>query len=170
MTDQNTPKMSSPWFRASNTAGTMVSIYRPDAMWDRPLRAGERKLGNFILPDFQRPPVWSVDQKIRFIESIWQRLPLGAYIVNRVSGIDSPYDNLLLDGQQRITAILDYVADEFAVLGYRWSELNPIDRRQFGLIPMSYMETSLEDMNLLREVYDRLAYGGTPHEPKAVIS
>ncbi|USN15332.1 hypothetical protein KIKIMORA_01860 [Brevundimonas phage vB_BpoS-Kikimora] len=167
MTDQDkTTKMPTPWFRASNTAGTMTSIFRLDAMWDRPLREGERKLGNFILPAFQRPPVWSEAQKVRFIESIWQRLPLGAYIVNRVPGIDSPYDNLLLDGQQRITAIMDYVADAFPVLGYRWSELTPIDRRQFSMIPMSYMETALEDMDLIQEVYDRLAYGGTAHEPK----
>ncbi|UTC28891.1 hypothetical protein MARCHEWKA_03790 [Brevundimonas phage vB_BpoS-Marchewka] len=159
-------KMPSPWFRASNTSGTLVSIYRPDAMWDRPLRAGERKLGNFILPDFQRPPVWTTEQKVRFIESIWQRLPLGAYIVNRVGGLDSPYDGLLLDGQQRITAIMDYVADAFPVLGYLWSALTPIDQRQFAMIPMAYMETKLEDMDQIKEVYDRLAYGGTAHDPK----
>lgn len=172
MTDQTTPripegcKMPSPWFRANNTSGTLASIYRRDAMWDRPLRDGERKLGNFILPDFQRPPVWTLEQKVRFIESIWQRLPLGTYIVNRVTAIDSPYDGLLLDGQQRITAILDYVADAFPVLGYRWSELTLIDRRMFDLIPMAYLETKLEDMDQIKEVYDRLAYGGTAHDPK----
>ena len=170
MTDHKTPpagcKMPTPWFRANNTSGTLVSIYRPDAMWDRPLREGERKLGNFILPAFQRPPVWTLEQKVRFIESIWQRLPLGTYIVNRVTGLDSPYDGLLLDGQQRITAIMDYVADAFPVLGHLWSDLTPIDQRQFGLIPMAYLETQLTDMGLIQEVYDRLAYGGTAHDPK----
>ena len=159
-------KMPRPWFRANNTAGPLIAIYRIDAMWDRPLHQGERKLGNFVLPAFQRPPVWTQEQQIRFIESIWQRLPLGAYIVNRVTAVDSPYDGLLLDGQQRITAIMAYVAGEFPVMGYRFTELDKREQQEFALIPMAYLETKLENMDHIREVYDRLAYGGTPHEPK----
>lgn len=159
-------KMPRPWFRANNTAGPLIGIYRIDAMWDRPLREGERKLGNFILPAFQRPPVWDREQQARFIESIWQRLPLGAYIVNRVTAIDSPYDGLLLDGQQRITAIMAYVAGEFEVMGYRFSDLDKREQQEFAMIPMAFLETKLENMDHIREVYDRLAYGGTPHEPK----
>lgn len=162
-------KMPRPWFRANNTAGPLFSIYKLENGWERvaPLAEGERRLGNFVLPPFQRPAVWSEAQKIRFIESIWNGLPLGAYIVNRIIvPLDNPYDNYLLDGQQRITAILDYVADAFPVLGQRWSELTKQDQTQFGMTPMSYLETQIGDLDELREIYDRLAYGGTAHDPK----
>lgn len=163
-------KMDRPWFRAQSLASTLGSIimvptkenglFRP-----APLGPGERQLGWFILPPFQRPPVWTQAQQIRFIESIWGGLPLGAYVYNRGVWM-SPYDGWLLDGQQRITAILDYIADKFPVHGYVWSELSVVDHRMFKAIPMSCMETHLEDPAQLAEIYDRLAYGGTPHEPK----
>lgn len=161
--------MPRPWFRANNTAGPMFGIYKLDAGWERtaPLGEGERRLGNFVLPPFQRPEVWTLEQKIRFIESIWNGLPLGTYIVNRVlTPWACPYDNWLLDGQQRITAILDYVGDVFPIMGYRWSELTKQDQVQFGMTPMACLETQITDLAQLEDIYDRLAYGGTPHEPK----
>lgn len=159
-------KMPRPWFRANNTAGPLFGLYRGGNGYERnsPLGEGERLLGEFILPPFQRPPVWVLEQKVRLIESLWNGLPIGAYVVNRVLG--SPYDNYLLDGQQRITAILEYVNDVFPVMGYKFSEITDLDRRQFGLIPVSCLETSLIDLDQIRDVYDRLAYGGTAHEPK----
>lgn len=172
MTDHNTRvpegmKMPRPWFRANNTAGPLFGLYKGGNGFGRdgPLAEGERLLGEFILPDFQRPPVWFLDQKVRLIESLWSGLPIGAYVVNRVLG--SPYDNYLLDGQQRISAILEYVADAFPVMGYKFSEITLGDRRQFQMIPVSCLETSLTDLEQIKDVYDRLAYGGTAHEPKA---
>lgn len=160
-------KMPRPWFHAHNAAGPLFGIYKIDAAWTRPLNEGERLLGNFIVPNFQRPAVWTQEQQIRFIESIWQRLPLGTYVVNRVSHqINSPFDALLLDGQQRITAIMAYVAGDFPVMGYRFTDLDQRERQEFGMIPMSYLETKLENMDHIREVYDRLAHGGTAHDPK----
>jgi hypothetical protein len=161
--------MPRPWFRANNTAGPLFGIYKAGNGWERvaPLGPDERRLGSFVLPPFQRPAVWSLGQKIRFIESIWNGLPLGAYVVNRVlTPFSSPVDNWLLDGQQRITAIMDYVGDAFPIMGYRWSELTKQDQMQFGMTPMSCLETQLTDIDQLRDIYDRLAYGGTPHEPK----
>jgi hypothetical protein len=158
-------KMQRPWFRANNTASAIFAITNGHESITRPLVEGERALGWFILPPFQRPPVWTEAQKVRFIESIWGGLPLGSYIYNRTLAMESRFDNWLLDGQQRITAILEYVADSFPVLGYRWSELTKVDHRQFQMTPMSCMETMITDEAKLREVYDRLAYGGTPHDP-----
>lgn len=166
-------KMDKPWFRANNLASAIGSILLTDSnaglYRTMPLAPGERALGWFVLPPFQRPPVWSVAQKVRFIESIWMRLPLGAYIYNR-GAMDSPYDGWLLDGQQRITAILEYAADAFPVMGHLWSELTLVDQRVFRMIPMSCMETNLDDPVMLAEIYDRLAYGGTAHEVKDAVT
>lgn len=109
------------WFHARPTTFTIehgitqISISRhADAA------RGERPLGAFILPPFQRPPVWTVAQQIRLIESFWIGLPVGSYVVNEDDDGISPtyaYDRWLLDGQQRWAAIIAYVNDAFPVFG-----------------------------------------------------
>ncbi|MDE4914232.1 DUF262 domain-containing protein [Methylobacterium sp. 092160098-2] len=136
--------------------------------------AGERALGHFILPPFQRDPAWEQAQQIRFIESIWMRLPIPAYVYNltQSSASEQPVDYWLIDGQQRWTAVLDYMADRFPVGGYLWSELSQRDQRFFESRPWTCLRTEIEDVDVLKDLYDRLAYGGTPHDPaeRAVVS
>lgn len=155
------------WYRAQTRQTTMAMLTRDrSARRLAPLRDGERELGWFVLPPFQRPPVWTPAQQSRFVESCWMGLPIGVIVYNR-GAYNSPRDCWLLDGQQRVTALLAYMADEFPVFGYRFSEISVIDRRRWDLstaFPMAEMQS--EDEDELREVYDRLAYGGTPHEPK----
>lgn len=158
------------WFRATTRATTMMFVAQMNESSRRiaPLSGGEQELGWFVLPPFQRPSVWTVEQQVRFIESAWMGLPLGVFIYNRTGDINSPYDNWLLDGQQRVTAVLDYMADKFPVYGHLFSELTVVDRRFWNSVNFASMETNLEDEDKLRDVYDRLAYGGTPHEAKDV--
>lgn len=162
-------KIPDTWFQASPLATTMVffdSESRRSTAKARRLLDGERRLGYFILPPFQRPLVWTIEQKIRFIESAWMRLPLGVFIWNEAPG--TRFDMWLLDGQQRVSAILQYVSDGFPVFGHRFSELTEVDRRIWDLVVgFPCLRTNLRSMVQARDVYDRLAYGGTPHEPKS---
>lgn len=161
--------MPNPWFTATSRAFPVeMLMFRSSRSLSRTaaLGLGERQLSWLVLPDFQRPPVWSQAQQVRFIESIWGGLPIGAYVYNRAQDGDGPTDNWLLDGQQRITALMAYVDDAFPVLGHLYSEITEIDRRRFGMREFPALETRIDDVDQLREVYDRLAYGGTPHEPK----
>lgn len=120
-------------------------------------------VGMFVLPPFQRPFVWSEAQCVRFIESLWMGLPVASYVYNESHRHDTAYDRWLLDGQQRWTAITRYVADAFPVFGRLHSELPIGRRRQFKSIPFPCFVTRFEDEERLRDVYNRLAYGGTPH-------
>lgn len=124
---------------------------------------GERVLGTFILPPFQRPPVWTEAQQVSFIESLWLKLPVGAYTVNYKQG--APTDCWLLDGQQRWTAIIAYTQNAFRVFGHFYDELPMVDVRgfEFGM-PMARLQTSTASVEKCQEIYNRLAYGGTPHE------
>lgn len=161
-----TRKIHRSWFAASTRQTTMAILRSGSQERDQPIEPGDRALGWFVLPPFQRPPVWTQAQQIRFVESCWLGLPIGVVIYNRTR-YGSRFDNWLLDGQQRVTALLAYMADAFPVMGYRFSELSKVDHRYWDMgtsFPMA--ETCIEDEAQLREVYDRLAYGGTPHEPK----
>lgn len=132
--------------------------------WLRKTEEGE----GFIMPPFQRGLVWNAQQSVLFIESIYAGLPLGTYCYNQSEELDSPYDNWLLDGQQRWNAIFEYTRDAFPVHGQRWSELSTAEQRRFKNEGFTGYQTRLEDPLKLEEIFNRLAYGGvanvSPHE------
>lgn len=167
-------RLPRPWFTAQSYSFTLGHLLRADDGYLHrmaPLTAGERALGWLVLPPFQRPPVWTQAQQIRFMESLFSGLPCGTWIYNRPDNVRSPYDAWLLDGQQRIGAIYAYARDEYPVFGWRYSELTDRDLRWLMMgVTFAGLETKLDDEAALREVYDRLAYGGTPHEPKAAFA
>lgn len=164
------PAMPAPWFRAHSSprqievglAGMLGFHYRPS----RP-EAGERQLGKFVLPAFQRGLVWTDHQQVRFIESVWDGLPLGTYVVNSDDDRpDRPFDGWLLDGQQRWHALSRYAAGELKVYGARFPDIRQMDQLRFLMREFTALVTELTTLEACREVYERLAYGGTPHEAR----
>lgn len=124
----------------------------------------ERVLGPFILPPFQRPLVWTEAQKIALIESIYMGLPIGSIVWNR-SKIASETDEWLLDGQQRASAIIGYMNNDFCVNGYFFGELPAIENAHFSRMTIPIIETSILTVEECLDTYNRLAYGGTSHNP-----
>jgi hypothetical protein len=121
----------------------------------------------YRIPDFQRPVVWNEARRIRFVESAWLGLGLGTYCVNEIDGRGAkahPMDRLLIDGRQRLFALDAYFRDAFPVLGYRWSEITQLDRRRFRGRNFARIRIRLDDETTLRDLYDRLNFGGVPHE------
>lgn len=161
--DQIWHKMPDPWFRAEVRSSPISTVVRGDP--SRSLRDGERRLGPFILPPFQRPPAWTREQQVALLQSIWDGLPIGSYVINQTC-LDDPCDNWIIDGQQRITAILSYVNGDFPIYGHRFQDLHVGEQRGFLLRPIGALLTRLTDEAQCRLIYDRLAYGGTPHSPK----
>jgi len=126
-------------------------------------RRAHRAVMGFYLPEWQRGLVWTERQKVSFIESAWKGVYLGTYTYNQAD-IGSPYDHLLIDGQQRMNAIECYLDDHFPVFGWRWSEVTDADRRAWIMSTTfgSYM-TETEDEAFLRSYYDLMNFGGTAH-------
>jgi hypothetical protein len=137
-------------------------LYKDYSVDQRPLAPGERRLGMFIVPPFQRGLVWTVEQRVRLIESLYMGLPIGALVWNQTRFM-SPCDRWLLDGQQRVTAILGFMEGQFKVAGWRYPELPEIERRHFNRLGVAVIETQIDDEAGCRDIYDRLVYGGTPH-------
>lgn len=135
---------------------------------------GLRTIMGFAIPEWQRPLVWTTDQKIKFIESAWYGINLGTYTYQRYdylrghdaqgNAIPSPYNGFLIDGQQRMSALQDYLDGQFEVFGAKWSELDRSDQRSFEITRhfscyISRFQTEAE----MIEMYERLSFGGTPH-------
>jgi hypothetical protein len=145
--EQLLPELS--WRIRSNTLATTIRhglLLRDD--------------GVLTIPDFQRGLVWTKEQNIRFIESVILGLPIGEYTLHRVNM--SKYE--LLDGQQRWNAIFEYVDNKFPVYGLYWKDLTKQNQSFIKGQHFSHREVSNLTEEERLDVYNRLAYGGTPHE------
>jgi uncharacterized protein with ParB-like and HNH nuclease domain len=135
----------------------------------RALEDGERELLRFVLPPWQRPEVWGEDRKRRYVEGIFLGLGTGYYVVHGAEW-NGPQalrmSDWLIDGQQRMTALRDFVSGELSIFdGLRYDDLDVVTRRKrFEMVVFPSIElpyTSNEQ--LLRELYERLNFGGVPH-------
>jgi len=130
----------------------------------KPNPHGLRTVMGFYLPAWQRPLVWTEAQKVSFMESAWRGIPLGTYTVNMLHD-RSELDMILIDGQQRMKAIEDYLSDAFPVFGYRWSEVTEIDRRMFDMsVGFASYRCETRDEDYLRGYYNLMNFGGTAHK------
>lgn len=124
-----------------------------------------------ILPDFQRPPVWSTEQQIRLIESLVTGIAIGSYSINQtnlwvtVGGQKflQPFEHYLLDGQQRIRAIYAFLNDEFPVYGVYYSNFDVVQKRAFDNLPFPCCMTKFTTREKCVEYYNRMNFGGTAH-------
>ncbi len=154
--------MPERWFYGETMHWLVSGVARNHSGFGRALAPGERSLGAFILPPFQRPPVWTTAQKAKLIESIYMGLPIGAIVYNQTATV-GPCDRWLLDGQQRITSIVEYIAGTLPVRGWLYPNLPERERRHFDRMGIAVIETRISEEHDCRDIYERLAYGGTAH-------
>jgi hypothetical protein len=93
-------------------------------------------------PNYQRGHVWSDDQKVSLIDSIFRNVDIGKFTVIRrpfSEELDCYYE--MLDGKQRTQALIEFYQDGFKYRGRYYSELHPFDRYHFKGYNISYAET-----------------------------
>lgn len=156
--------------QSSSTRHKAPLSSRADYPW------ADRFVMSFPLPEWQRPLVWSDEQKIAFILSIWNGVDIGSYLINDVQefmdgggkNVMRKFSDVLLDGQQRLSAIEDYLLNKFAVpdtsgVPRTWKEIPRIERRRFASTTFTRATIHTWDEELLRYAYDMRAFGGTAH-------
>ena len=119
-----------------------------------------RSVGRWHIPEYQRPLVWSEEQNVRFLESVILGLPIGEYTLHQ----NPNYIYEVIDGQQRWNAIFRYVDNHFPVFGLYYRDLNETTVRGFLCITFAHRAIKGLTLDQRKEAYERLAYGGTPHE------
>lgn len=163
-----------------NVCGTMYSLWSDYVSHKQIMKAKEGSLVTDVaesyacgypVPYFQRDLCWSRSQEVRFIESAWLGLNIGSYTLHKMDwesvGSDAKalkFSGWLIDGQQRLTTIERYWNDEFKVFGLLFSELNSQERRRFMSITFYHFEVELWDEKTIRDLYNRMAFGGTAHK------
>jgi hypothetical protein len=128
--------------------------------------SGRRVLG-YKLPVYQREGVWSDEQSIRFITSVYLGIGLGTFMVNRSFNHES-LDMILLDGQQRLMSLQRYWLNELAVPGedgvaYTWGDLTKEEQAHFFRMSFPWIDTAYETDEKCRLAYNLHNFGGVAH-------
>jgi hypothetical protein len=81
---------------------------------------GEHKNGTLIpQPKYQRNPIWSIGQKCFLIDSLMTRCPIPQVFLNiKTEGKGSERRTIyeVVDGQQRLRAILEFISDKYPLV------------------------------------------------------
>ena len=86
-------------------------------------------------PDYQRSSVWTEEQKVKLIDSIYRHINIGSIVLvekkwfNNQEIVSDMYE--ILDGKQRLSAIIDYVSSKFPYRGKYYYELSGATRSEF---------------------------------------
>lgn len=86
-------------------------------------------------PKYQRGNVWTEEQKVKLIDSIYRDINIGSIVLvekqwfNEYNVVSEMYE--VLDGKQRLTTIIDYISSKFKYRGKYYYELSENTRHEF---------------------------------------
>ncbi len=132
-------------------------------------------------PAYQRGEVWSDAKKQLLIDTILRNYDIPKFYLRRLEGAD--YEHEVVDGQQRLKAIWDFVADRFPLgeksndlpigdlSGKKYSELSTGIKDQIGLFQVSIFEIQDTTEIEIRDLFRRLQEGVslTPAEKRHAL-
>ncbi len=104
----------------------------------------QHSFGLNMNPSYQRDYVWSQEDKVALIDSIFNRCDIGRFVFVRLE--EGIYNYEILDGKQRLSAIIEFVEDRFQYKGRFFSELSKTDQYMFGSSGVMYAD--IEDRGL----------------------
>ena len=93
-----------------------------------------------IEPEYQRGLVWTLEDKVALIDSIFNNVDIGKFTFIKPDYIMDKTE--VLDGKQRLTTILEYYEDRFEYKGYKFSDLSWKDRNHFESYSIAWGESS----------------------------
>lgn len=120
----------------------------------------EVKDGKLILaPYFQRKLVWRLAHKVDFIKTILLGYPFPEIFISRgtIDLQSMQSTSSLVDGQQRMTTIKEFIEDKFSVEGKKYSELSPAQKEGVLKYEIAIIDLDLQqDDPQIIEIFKRL--------------
>jgi hypothetical protein len=116
-----------------------------------------------IKPPFQRNPVWSERQKSSLIDTILLEYPIPELYMQELTETSGDQKHVIVDGQQRIRAVLSFLANDFELdeespswAGLNFDDLSPADRKK--LFEYNFVVRLLPEMpdEELRAIFQRI--------------
>jgi len=82
-------------------------------------------------PDYQRGNVWSLDDKQKLVDSIFNNVDIGKFVFIKLPFKSNSPSYECLDGKQRVTALIEFYESRFTYKGLKFSEMNYRDQSHF---------------------------------------
>ena len=119
-------------------------------------------------PDYQRGYVWTLEDKQRLIKSIFDRMDIGKFVT-----LEYPYpENRLeiVDGKQRLRAIMDFYEGRFAYEGKTWFQLSWMDKQSFTdiMVQVAQLDASMVKKSDILWLFLAINKGGVPQTEEHV--
>lgn len=117
-----------------------------------------------IAPPFQRKPVWSDKNRSYLIDTILHQLPVPEIYIQVKTDKSGNTKYIVVDGQQRMRAILDFIEGEFELLesesndfgGKDFQSLSDGIKKDFWDYPLVTRELKTDNDDEIRHIFKRL--------------
>jgi len=118
--------------------------------------------------EYQREHVWGMDEKVALIDSIFKNIDIGKFVFVRRSWntLGKLYE--VLDGKQRLTAIIEFYEDRFKYNGYYYSDLSFKDKWAFKNHGVTYGYLENPDKKSIFDAFIKLNTCGKPMDIKHI--
>lgn len=99
------------------------------------------KFGIDLCPYYQRESVWTLEDRQDLIESIFNHVDIGKFVLVRLPYKDNSPSYEILDGKQRLETIISFFTDGFETKdGFKFSQLSKPDRDYLESYSISWAE------------------------------
>lgn len=123
--------------------------------------------------NLQRDFVWTLDQKRELIISVLKDVPIGEFTVIRHEGPGKEVTLQIIDGKQRLSALIEFIKGEFSILvdgvEYKYNDLPKevsweISRYSpIGTMYFSYFDEEISDDDKIA-IFNHVNFAGTPQD------
>lgn len=86
--------------------------------------------------EYQRDYVWNDEDKIKLLDSIFNNIDIGKFVLIRRNYSENGKSYEILDGKQRLSTLCEFFEDRFEYNGCKFSELSPNDQNTFERHPI----------------------------------
>lgn len=102
-------------------------------------------------PVYQRGIVWNDEEKHNLIDSIYNKVEIGRFLLRRLPIQTRGFLYEIVGGKQRLSTILEFYEDRFFYNGYKFSEISGGDKHRFLNAPvlMSEIEDVTDEQTML---------------------
>lgn len=121
-------------------------------------------------PDYQRPLVWTLEDKQYLIESIFNNVDIGKFCFVRRpfayetdGSIRKLYE--IVDGKQRLNALMEFFEGRFKFKGLYFREMHVFDQNHFENYPVSVGECENISRAQILKYFLKLNVSGKPQDP-----
>lgn len=112
--------------------------------------------------DYQRDHVWTLDDKVALIDSIFNNIDIGKFVfAQRSMGVDGKLYEII-DGKQRLTAICEFIEGRFQYKGMCYADLSNKDKHHILSHQISYGYLENPTKRAVYETFIKLNTTGRP--------